>query len=102
MQAVLPRLARRGERFDTIILDPPTFSRNQAGAAFQVQRDFEKLVVLALEVATPRAQVLLSVNHSAMRVADLEQIARGALRMNTRAHGTFTSPRRLRSRISLR
>jgi 23S rRNA (cytosine1962-C5)-methyltransferase len=87
--AVLPRLARRGEKFDAIILDPPTFSRNQAGAPFQVQRDFEKLVTLALDVAAPQAQVLLSVNHSAMRVADLEQIARGVLRVRGRS-GRFT------------
>jgi len=79
--AVLPRLARRGEKFDAIILDPPTFSRNQAGAAFQVQRDFDRLVALALEVAAPCANILLSVNHSAMRVADLEWAARAALKM---------------------
>ena len=42
--AFLPRLARRGEKFDAIMLDPPTFSRNQKGAAFQVQRDFGQLV----------------------------------------------------------
>jgi 23S rRNA (cytosine1962-C5)-methyltransferase len=89
--AVLPRLARRGDRFDTIILDPPTFSRNQSGAPFQVRRDFEKLVALALDVAAPGAQVLLSVNHSAMRTADLEQIARGALRLRGRS-GTFSHP----------
>jgi 23S rRNA (cytosine1962-C5)-methyltransferase len=83
--AVLPRLARRGEKFDAIILDPPTFSRNQSGTPFQVQRDFEKLVALALDVAAPQGQVLLSVNHSGMRVVDLEQIARGVLRMRGRA-----------------
>jgi 23S rRNA (cytosine1962-C5)-methyltransferase len=81
--AFLPRLARRGDggKFDAIILDPPTFSRNQAGAAFQVQRDFDRLVALALEVAAPGAKILLSVNHSAMRVADLEWAARAALKM---------------------
>jgi 23S rRNA (cytosine1962-C5)-methyltransferase len=78
---VLPRLARRGEKFDAIILDPPTFSRNQAGEAFQVQRDFGQLVTLALEVAAPGAKILLSVNHSAMRVADLEWSARNALKL---------------------
>ncbi|MCE0521898.1 MAG: class I SAM-dependent methyltransferase [Methylacidiphilales bacterium] len=83
--AVLPRLARRGEKFDAIILDPPTFSRNQAGAAFQVQRDFERLVALALEVAAPGANILLSVNHSAMRVADLEWAARSALKLAGRS-----------------
>ncbi|HEX4139409.1 MAG TPA: class I SAM-dependent methyltransferase [Candidatus Methylacidiphilales bacterium] len=79
--AVLPRLARRGEKFDAIVLDPPTFSRNQAGAAFQVQRDFEKLVALALEAAAPGAKILLSVNHSGMRVADLEWAGRHALKL---------------------
>ena len=83
--AAMPRLARRGEKFDAIILDPPTFSRNHAGAAFQVQRDFDRLVLLALEVAAPGARILLSVNHSAMRVADLEQAARAALRVHKRS-----------------
>ena len=83
--AVLPRLARRGETFDAIVLDPPTFSRNQSGAAFQVQRDFERLLGLALEVAAPGARVLLSVNHSAMRVADLERAARSQLRIAGRS-----------------
>jgi len=88
--AVLPRLARRGEKFDAIILDPPTFSRNQAGAAFQVQRDFDRLVGLALELAAPGAKILLSVNHSAMRVADLEWAARAALKVAGRS-GRFIS-----------
>jgi 23S rRNA (cytosine1962-C5)-methyltransferase len=90
--AVLPRLARRGDegKFDAIILDPPTFSRNQTGAAFQVQRDFERLVTLALEVAAPGAKILLSVNHSAMRVADLEWAARTALKLAGRS-GRFNS-----------
>src|SRR5213596_1721646 len=37
--AVLPRLARQGEKFDAIILDPPTFSRSPGGKAFQVEND---------------------------------------------------------------
>jgi 23S rRNA (cytosine1962-C5)-methyltransferase len=90
--AVLPRLARRGDLFDVIVLDPPTFSRNQAGAAWQVQRDFEKLVALSLEVAAPRAQVLLSVNHSAMRATELEQIGRGALRVQGRSGKFLRTP----------
>jgi 23S rRNA (cytosine1962-C5)-methyltransferase len=83
--AVLPRLARRGEKFDVIIVDPPTFSRNQAGEAFQVQRDFDRLAGLAVEVAAPGAKILLSVNHSEMRVADLERSARVALKLQGRA-----------------
>src|SRR5215469_3034276 len=46
--SVLPRLVRRGEKFDTIILDPPTFSRSPGGKKFQVRHDFEVLLVNAL------------------------------------------------------
>jgi len=87
--AVLPRLARRGEKFDAIILDPPTFSRNQSGVAFQVRRDFDRLVELAIEVAAPGAKILLSVNHSEMRAADLERVGRGVLRRYKRS-GRFS------------
>ncbi len=77
----LERTGETDDKYDLVILDPPTFSRNAAGAAFQVQRDFERLVALALEVAAPGAKILLSVNHAAMRVADLERAARTALKM---------------------
>jgi 23S rRNA (cytosine1962-C5)-methyltransferase len=87
--ALLPRLARRGEKFDAIILDPPTFSRNPSGAAFQVRRDFDRLVALAIEVAAPGAKILLSVNHSEMGAADLERAGRAALRSQGRS-GRFS------------
>jgi 23S rRNA (cytosine1962-C5)-methyltransferase len=90
--AVLPRLARRGEKFDAIILDPPTFSRNQSGEAWQVQRDFEELVAQALDVAAAHAHLLLSVNHSTMRAADLERFGRAALRMRSRSGRFFQTP----------
>jgi 23S rRNA (cytosine1962-C5)-methyltransferase len=90
--AVLGRLARRGEKFDAIVLDPPTFSRNQSGKAFQVQRDFPQLVALALEVAGPHARILLSVNHSEMRMADLERAGRAALRLGNRSGRFLASP----------
>src|SRR3954452_15234570 len=38
---VLPRLARKGEKFDVIILDPPTFSRTHRGKTLHVEHDFE-------------------------------------------------------------
>ena len=60
--SVLPRLARKGELFDAIILDPPTFSRSRTGKAWQVEHDFEKLLLAALEVAERDARILLSTN----------------------------------------
>jgi 23S rRNA (cytosine1962-C5)-methyltransferase len=76
---VLPRLARRGEKFDAIVLDPPTFSRGNKGRKFQAEHDLAELLDLALEVATPQARVLLSTNCTRITARDLEQIGRAAL-----------------------
>ncbi|MGH8099714.1 MAG: class I SAM-dependent methyltransferase, partial [Chthoniobacterales bacterium] len=86
--AILPRLARRGEKFDAIILDPPTFSRSHEGKAFQVERDFEKLLIATLEVAERNASILLSTNCSALRDRALEVMGRYCLKLSRRA-GNF-------------
>jgi 23S rRNA (cytosine1962-C5)-methyltransferase len=79
---VFPRLVKRGERFDTIILDPPTFSRGNKGRKFQVERDMETLLTAALEVAEPKARILISTNCTRLETRDLEQLARYALKIN--------------------
>lgn len=85
VRAVLPRLARRGEKFDAIILDPPTFSRSPGGQAFRVEEDFEKLLIDALELAERDGHVLLSTNCSALREHALEVMARYCLKTTRRA-----------------
>jgi 23S rRNA (cytosine1962-C5)-methyltransferase len=79
---VFPRLAKRGERFDTIILDPPTFSRGNKGRKFQVERDMETLLAAALEVAEKKSRILISTNCTRLGTRDLEQLARYALKLN--------------------
>ena len=91
VQSVLPRLARRGEKFDAIILDPPTFSRSPEGKTFQVQHDFEKLLIGALAVAERDAHVLVSTNCSALGERALEVMARYCLK-ETRRAATFHRP----------
>src|SRR3954469_4501641 len=82
---VLPRLARRGEKFDAIILDPPTFSRSHRGKAFQVESDFEDLLLAALEVAERDANILLSTNCSTLQERALEGMGRFCLKATRRA-----------------
>jgi 23S rRNA (cytosine1962-C5)-methyltransferase len=77
--AVLPRLARRGEKFDAIILDPPTFSRGAGGKIFRVEDDFSRLIGLAAQCADDGAEMLLSTNAREMTVGDLEATAKGVL-----------------------
>ena len=85
VMAVLPRLARKGEKFDAIILDPPTFSRSPGGRPFHVENDFEKLLVDALELAERDSHILLSTNCSTLREHALEVMARYVLKAARRA-----------------
>ncbi|HTL79531.1 MAG TPA: class I SAM-dependent methyltransferase [Candidatus Babeliales bacterium] len=94
VRSVLPRLARRGEKFNAIILDPPTFSRSPEGKTFQVQDDFERLLISALGAAERDAHILVSTNCSALGVRALEVMARYCLK-ETRRAATFHRPLRL-------
>lgn len=87
---LLPRLARRGEKFDAIILDPPTFSRGNRGRRWQVEQGMEELALAALELLAPKGIVLLSTNCTKLSRRVLEAIARFVLKTNRRA-GTFHS-----------
>jgi len=85
VRSVLPRLARRGEKFDAIILDPPTFSRSSKGQTFQVQDDFENVLISALSVAERDAHVLVSTNCSALSERALKVMAQYCLKETRRA-----------------
>ena len=88
VMTILPRLARKGEKFDVIILDPPTFARSPGGKTFHVENDFEKLLVDSLELTERDSHVLISTNCSTLRAHALEVMARYGLKAARRA-GTF-------------
>ena len=77
---VLPRLERRGEKFDMILLDPPTFSRGNRGRRWQVEEQIEDLLRAALELAAPGAFILISTNCTKLNRRALEHAARFALK----------------------
>ncbi len=72
---VLPRLARRGERFDAVVLDPPTFSRGKAGRVFRANADFARLVELARTVVADGGRLLLSTNAKEIDESELVRLA---------------------------
>ena len=92
---VLRRLGRKSEKFDLIVLDPPTFSRSHRGKTFKVQSNFEALLGDALEVAARNARILLSTNCATLNERALEVMARFCLKASRRA-GTFHSESRPR------
>ena len=89
---VLPRLARRGEQFDLIILDPPTFSRGNQGRRWQVEQDLEALIESALDLAAPDSRLLLSTNCARLNVTSLEQIARFCVKQRSRGCDYLREP----------
>ena len=90
---VLPRLSRKGEKFDLIVLDPPTFSRSRRGKTFQVESDFEDLFMAALEVADRDCRILLSTNCAALSERALEVMGRFCLKASRRAGSFHSEPR---------
>ncbi len=82
---LLPKLTRRGERFDAIILDPPTFSRSPNGRRWQVEDHFADLLNAALDVAMPRCSILLSTNCTKFSPSILEDMARSSIKFKRRA-----------------
>jgi len=82
----LRRLIKRGEIFDAIILDPPTFGRSGAGKTFRFERDFPALLECAHQLSALGAAILLSTNFTAWGEASLIDCARGILPSKTKFH----------------
>ncbi len=72
----LPQLAQQREKFDTIILDPPTYSRSPTGRRWQVEMQLDDLIGEAIEVAMPQCSILVSTNCTKLDIAGLERRAR--------------------------
>jgi 23S rRNA (cytosine1962-C5)-methyltransferase len=92
VRPVLGRLARRGEKFDMIILDPPTFSRTKGGDAFHVESDFEGLIVSALDLIEGNARILLSTNCETLNEQALERMARYCLKLSRKSGALHRQP----------
>lgn len=65
----LRRFAKQGRRFDGIVLDPPTFSRDEKGKVFRVENDFGELAALASRVLAPGGWMLCCTNFRGMTPA---------------------------------
>jgi len=90
--AFLRRLVKRGETFDAIILDPPTFGRSGSGKTFRFERDFPELLESAHRLVEPGAAILLSTNFTAWDESALIRCARGVLPAKTNFHRVPPSP----------
>ncbi|AZI42609.1 class I SAM-dependent rRNA methyltransferase [Deinococcus psychrotolerans] len=69
----LGRLGKRGEQFDLVILDPPSFARSKAGV-WRSERDYARLLTLAASVTAPGGQVLALCNHAGLAPATFDKM----------------------------
>jgi 23S rRNA (cytosine1962-C5)-methyltransferase len=74
----LGRFARRGQTFDIVIVDPPSFSSSR-GHAFSVERDYERLLTAAARTVAPGGILLAATNHAATSNRRFEAWLRSAL-----------------------
>ena len=69
----LRRFAKQGRTFDGVVLDPPTFSRDDKGKVFRVERDFGDLAALAAKVVAPGGWMLCCTNFRKMTPVAFER-----------------------------
>ncbi|MDB4987970.1 MAG: uncharacterized protein JWN04_3148 [Myxococcaceae bacterium] len=68
----LPKLAKREERFDLVVLDPPSYATTRRGR-FSVERDYAELAAIALRLVSEGGSLLCCLNHHKLDERDLSR-----------------------------
>ena len=76
----LARLARRNERYDIVILDPPSTSIGQKnGKRWSVTRDMDELVAMAAKLVQKGGLLWTSTNHASLSATKFARLCRQGL-----------------------
>lgn len=74
----IPKLTKRGDRFDVVILDPPSFSRSDK-KNFSTSKDLPDLHEAALRLLNPKGLLITSINSAQISIDRFrDEIERGA------------------------
>ncbi len=87
---VLDRLRRTGQRFDRVILDPPSFSRSDAGT-WSAARDYPRLVAAAARVIDTGGWLVAASNHGEVSPRQFSGFVQEGLRKAGRTGQLLTS-----------
>ncbi len=80
----LRRLAKKGRKFQGVILDPPTFSQSKESGVFRAPKDFGRLVGDALAVLAPDGVLLASCNAANWPAEEFVESVRAAAQKSGR------------------
>lgn len=75
----LDRFARQGRMFDAIVLDPPTFSRDEKGRVWRAEQDYGKLVEKAAACLAPHGWLLCTANCRKLTPANFRKSVSGGI-----------------------
>jgi 23S rRNA (cytosine1962-C5)-methyltransferase len=75
----LGRFRRRARKFEIIILDPPTFSRNRKSKVFRIPDDYGELAALAVQCLDRDGLLFCSTNYRGINFHDFLRILKSAL-----------------------
>ena len=67
-------MAREGRSFDVVVVDPPTFSRDERGRVFKIEEGLPTLVVAAAKVLAPAGALFCSTNRRSLSSADFKKL----------------------------
>jgi 23S rRNA (cytosine1962-C5)-methyltransferase len=73
----LEKALKKNNRFDVIVLDPPSFARSE-GKVFKVEKDLPHLIILAASILNEKGKMLIATNSSGISHARLEQYLKAA------------------------
>jgi len=76
----LRRLAKKGRQFDAVLLDPPTFSQSKESGVFRAEKDYGRLVALALPLLKSGGVLFASTNCATLAPEEFLASIAGALR----------------------
>lgn len=88
----LRRFAKQGRTFDAIVLDPPTFSRDEKGRVFRVEENFGELAALAATILTNDGFLLCCTNFRRMTPWQFERQLQAAMPRTLRARHSSMPP----------
>ncbi len=80
----MKRLAKRGDTYDLVILDPPTFSRSKLSGVFMAKRDYGNLTSVAAPLVRKGGLLLSCCNTVGLNNAKFREIVRDGIRSQGR------------------
>jgi 23S rRNA (cytosine1962-C5)-methyltransferase len=88
----LRRFQRRGRKFDVIIVDPPTFSRDRKSKVFRIQDHYGELADLAVKCLNPNGVLLCSTNFRGIAFNEFLLILKKSIRRPFKATAGVMPP----------